>query len=286
MDRIACASVVTKKSLAEFRLLDYSISQYHDTQWYLSVDPIVYDYFKESDKHFCIQNIESDENANHCGEDSNPESKKRFMHIMKTKAFACNKALEMGEKFVMFLDSDIFFVHSIEKRLLDLFKNSDIDAFLCPHSTFNHQNEANVGFFNAGMYCTSSRNFLNTWIDINEKALDFGLYGDQKPLELIYFNFLTMNIPINYDIGFWRMNERNNLHASRVNSLGVDNNKNILFCNLPAICFHAHTFKDLGYTNYGSFMVERVLHLMRVTDRKEHKNILDFMSKLSMENIS
>ncbi len=281
MRHLACSSVVTTKSLKEFLLLDYTISQYHDVVWYLSVDPHVNDYFSESERHNCLLNIDSDENAKHCGTDASEESKIRFMHIMKTKAYASDYALKSGEKFVLFLDSDIFFVNPISDKILDLFDDKTIDAFLCPHATFNHQNEAKVGFFNAGMYGTSSRKFLASWISINDKAYENNLYGDQKPLELIYSNFLTVNLPINYDIGFWRMNEQHNMY--RFHQLGIDENNRLLFMGHEPICFHAHTFKDLGYTNYGAFMVEKVLHCLRQTERKDHQNILDFMAKLSLE---
>ena len=40
--------MVTKKSLDEFRLLDFTISQYHNVKWYLSVDPHVQEYYKDS----------------------------------------------------------------------------------------------------------------------------------------------------------------------------------------------------------------------------------------------
>ena len=162
----------------------------------MSVDPHVHDYYKDSEKHNCILNIDTDENAQHCGTDASEESKIRFMHIMKTKAYASDFALEKGEEFVLFLDSDIFFVNPISDDILTLFKNKSIDAFLCPHATFNHSNEAKVGFFNAGMYGTSSRSFLKAWMDINDKAYENNLYGDQKPLELIYNNFVTVNLPI------------------------------------------------------------------------------------------
>ena len=115
--------MVTKKSLDEFRLLDFTISQYHDVTWYLSVDPHVHDYYKDSEKHNCILNIDTDENAQHCGTDASEESKIRFMHIMKTKAYASDFALEKGDECVLFLDSDILFVNRISDDILTLFKN-------------------------------------------------------------------------------------------------------------------------------------------------------------------
>ena len=280
---IACASVVTKKSFKEFLLLDYTISQYHNVKWYLSTDPVVFEKLSHDEKYICLKNIETDENANHCGADNSQESKQKFMDIMKTKAYACLEALEQNEEFVLFLDSDIFFVNPIEEKLLSLFKNKSIDAFLCPHSTFNHANEATVGFFNAGMYCTNSIQFLKTWIEINDKALEYGMYGDQKPLEYIYFNFTTANLPINYDIGFWRMNESNQMHAARFNSLTIDQHSNIRFCGHLAVCFHAHTFKNLTYPNYGAKTVERVLLCLNHSKRKDHKNILKYMAQLSLK---
>ena len=85
----ACASVVTKKSLKEFKLLDYTLSRYHNVKWYISTDPEVYEVFKDNKRYVCLQNIDTDDNANHCGADSNPESKKRFMHI--TTLYSCKR---------------------------------------------------------------------------------------------------------------------------------------------------------------------------------------------------
>jgi hypothetical protein len=279
---LACSSVVTKKSFEEFLLLDYSISQFHDVKWYLSTDPYSYERIKGmGNKYNCLLNIESDKKVNHHGEATSESQKIAFMDVVKTKLFASRYGLESGEEFVLFMDTDIIFVNPIEAKVLKLFKNKDIDGFVCPHSTDNHSNEAKVGFFNSGMYATSSFEFLDAWIALNERSLELNLFCDQKPLEIIYRDFLTVNLPMNYNVGFWKMNEQHN--SWRCQHLGLNESREFVFLGKNVIFLHAHTFKKLHYVNYGSFLIEKMLLCLDNSNRSEYENILDFMSKLSLE---
>ena len=100
------------------------------------------------------------------------------------------------------------------------------------------------------------------------------MYYEQQPLQFSSYNFLTANLPINYNIGWWIFNEPNTHH--RMNFLSIKDNS-IYFYGLPAICFHVHALKKLDYTNYGKFLVDKILELIKQCNNKHYDSIANFI---------
>ena len=276
-NKLICASVVTKKAYSEFLLLSKTLSIYYDVQWYISTDSYVYN--KEKDNSTCLNIIESDDGT-HGSND--PEKNDIHMKMMMTKFDACEKALSENE-YVLFLDSDIFFVNKISDELYDLIVGKNgIDAILSPHHTENKNLESQVGYYNGGMFCIKNKNLLAQWKKLSIDYKKYGMYFEQQPLEYATKDFITCHFPIQYNIGWWRMNEQNT--RGRLNTLGLHPDTNeMYFLGKKGINFHVHTLKKLDYENYGSFMLEKILSCLKVSKNKNHQKILDTYVKLSLE---
>ena len=98
----------------------------------------------------------------------------------------------------------------------------------------------------------------------------YNFYFEQQPLEFVQRNFVSVNFPINYNIGWWRFNTPQT--QSRLNSLRLKDDK-IYFGNRPAVNFHVHTVRELEYENFGQFLVDKVMDMFKSSQNKEYKLI-------------
>ena len=87
-------------------------------------------------------------------------------------------------------------------------------------------------------------------------------------------NFISLNLPINYNIGWWRFNRPNT--QGRIELLKCVDDK-IYFGNKPAVNFHVHTLREIGYQNFGQFLVDKIVSLMEETNNKRYIDILDIL---------
>jgi len=282
MNKIKCASVVTRKSYKEFLLLKYSMELFHEISWYLSTDKYTYRMLRgEIPEENMLEIIDSDDGT-HGSND--PEKNDIHMKMMMTKFDACELALEDSNEGVLFLDSDMIFFNPIEDRIIDILKNKKIDAAVSPHSTENKLVESKVGTYNGGMFIMNSKKLLNEWKELSLKYKENGMYFEQQPLEYAIKNYLTCNLPINYNVGWWRMNEQ--YTSFRLNTICLSESK-INFLGLPLINAHVHSLKKLDYQNYGAFMLNKILHLLQNSkeENESHKKILDtYASLMVMED--
>lgn len=264
------ASVVTQKTIQEFKLLKSSIESYHKCFWTLSCDTAAYDVFNNDKNTECLRLIESDD----CDHNMNDAQKKdNWMKVMMTKFDASEKSInEFGH--VLFLDSDMIFVNPIENEVLELFDNKNIDAAICQHMTNDWQVEAKHGLYNGGMFHLKNINFLNTWKQLSLDYKKYNFYFEQQPLEYVQRNFVSLNLPINYNIGWWRFNTPQTM--KRLSKLHTKEGK-IYFGDRPAINFHVHTVRELEYENFGQFLVDKIKDLFSNSNNDKYKNILGFI---------
>lgn len=267
---IPVASVVTEKSLKEFMLLKLSFEQYHEAEWFVSSDAFAHDKIKD------ISNVRSQlliktDDCSHGTDD--PVKNRLFLELVMTKFDALRAAIK-SHGWGLFIDSDIFFTGPIEQRVLELMKNSEVDAVLSPHMTNNLGLETQVGHFNVGFFSMRNLQYLESHAQMSWRHKEFGMYYEQQPLQFCSYPFLTVNLPINYNIGWWRFNE-SHTHA-RMDMLDTHEDQ-ITFGGLPAVCFHVHTLKKLDYSNYGKFLVEKVISLMKNCNNDRYKVLTSFI---------
>jgi hypothetical protein len=267
---IPVASVVTKKSLSEFLLLKLSFEQYHQANWYLSVDEYAYQYLKTFDN-IKLQNIIKTDDCSHGTND--PIKNRLFLELVMTK-FSAMKMAIADNGYCLFADADIFFTAPLQDKVISLMKNPEVDAILSPHMTNNLALESQVGHFNVGFFSMRNAEYLKLHEAMSWKHKELGMYYEQQPLQFSSYNYLTINLPIYYNIGWWRFNEPQT--KGRLNLLTTDG-KNILFCGEKAVCFHVHALKKLDYTNYGKFLVEKIIELMNSCDNENYKKIVNYI---------
>lgn len=264
---IPVASVVTQKTISEFILLKTSFEQYHECHWLLSCDKVAYDKFCNLKNTTCLNVIDTDD----CDHNINDEVKKdNWMKVMMTKFDACYKSLEEYGQ-VLFLDSDMVFVNPLEDEVLELFNNKNIDVAICQHMTNNWQVEAQHGLYNGGMFHIKSKHFLDSWHQLSVDYKKYGFYFEQQPLEFVQRNYISLNLPINYNIGWWRFN--NHSTKSRLDKLHTKDDR-IWFGNRPAVNFHVHTSRELEYENFGQFLVDKIKALFLQTKNKNYNDLL------------
>lgn len=274
--KLSVCSVATTKSLKEFLLLKFSFEQYHDAEWFVATDDYAAKYLEKFDNVNVVNKIKTDD----CSHGVNDPVKNRlFLELIMTKFDALEAAIEKNG-YGLFLDSDIFFTSSLENRFIKLLVDEDIDAILSPHMTNNLGLETQVGHFNVGFFAVRNKAYLEQHRAMSWKSKELGMYYEQQPLQFTSYEYMTVNSPIYYNIGWWRFNEKHNVQ--RLQHLGVQNNE-VCFMGRPAVCFHVHTMKSLDYNNQGKFLVDRVFNLMSKTTNKKYAKLFDFVSELINE---
>jgi hypothetical protein len=271
---IPVASVATEKSLNEFLLLKLSLEQYHEVEWFVSTDEFAFNQLKKFSNVNCLNLIKTDD----CSHGTNDPVKNRlFLELVMTKFDAVKLAIKKYG-YGLFIDADIFFTAPIEDRVLELMKNNSVDAILSPHMTNNLGLEAQVGHFNVGFFSMRNSHYLSLHEALSWRHKEFGMYYEQQPLQFSSYSFLTVNLPIYYNIGWWRFNEPQT--KRRIDLLSSDG-KNIIFDGNKAVCFHVHALKKLDYTNYGKFLMEKIVDLMDKSENKNYKELLNFINENS-----
>lgn len=276
MNTLSVCSVATKKSLTEFLLLKFSFEQYHKAEWFVATDQFAADFLSRFKNVNVINKIKTDD-CSHGVDD--PVKNRLFLELIMTKFDALEAAIDKNG-YGLFLDSDIFFTNSLENRFLKLLVDPDIDAILSPHMTNNLGLETQVGHYNVGFFAVRNKKYLEQHRDMSWKSKELGMYYEQQPLQFCSYEYMTVNSPIYYNIGWWRFNEKHN--ASRLQHLSLHGDK-LTFMNKPAVCFHVHTMKSLDYNNQGKFLLDRVFNLMSQTKNPKYGELFDYIKVLLHE---
>jgi hypothetical protein len=271
---LSVATVATTKTYTEFLLLKYSLEQYHSCSWYVSCDQYVYDKIKDIVNVTPLNLVKTDD----CDHNINSvEMQQNFINLVLTKFDACEAGIK-DHGYCLFFDSDVIFTNPIEDRVLDLFKNPSLDAIISPHMTNNWANEAKHGYYNVGMFVTKNLNMIKQWRHMSKNHRQLGMYYEQKPLEYVQRSYITANFPIYYNIGWWRFNEEHT--KGRLTKLRLEDDK-IYFGNNEAVNFHMHTLKNIGYQNFGQFLVDKVFAMMKDSNNTRYKSFLEYYENIS-----
>jgi len=271
--KIPVCSVATQKTLGEFLLLKFSFEQYHEAEWYVSTDESTTEALKDFDNVHTLNLVKTDD-CSHGIDD--PVKNRLFLELIMTKFDAMEAAIK-DYGVALFLDSDIFFTNPLEQRFINLLFDESIDAILSPHMTNNLALEAQVGHYNVGFWAARNKEYLDLHRSMSWQHKELGLYYEQQPLQFTSYHFMTVNSPIYYNIGWWRFNEKHN--RDRLQWLTAKDDV-IMLRNNPAICFHAHTLKDLDYENFGNFLVGHIFQMMSNCNNGKYKEFLDFYESL------
>ena len=271
---IPVCSVATTKSLKEFELLKFSFEQYHsDAYWYVATDDYAAQQLSKY-KNVRVLNLVKTDDCSHGVDD--PIKNRLFLELIMTKFDTLETAIK-EHGYGLFLDSDIFFTGPLEDRFIKLMLDEDIDAILSPHMTNNLGLETKVGHYNVGFFAVRNVDYLEAHKGMSWKHKELGLYYEQQPLQFTSYEYMTVNSPIYYNLGWWRFNENHNKH--RINWLQKQNNV-LTFKGHQAVCFHAHTLKKLDYQNVVVNFVNHVFKLMSECENEKYAAFLEKFDEL------
>jgi hypothetical protein len=271
-------TVVTQNCLSEFLLFKTSVEKFHDCDWFISCDEYVNNYLSESDSLHRFQLIDSDD-CDHVINDQKQND--NFTKLILTKFDICDIGLR-EYPFVLLIDNDMIFTNPIDDNILWMLERKQIDAFVCPHMTDGFGDEKITGYFNCGMVFISSKEFVEHWRVLTKNHKQLGLYYEQKPLELVIKAFVTGNLPMNYNIGWWRFLTPQT--EKRLELFNVQD-QNIFYGNLPAVNFHFHTLKKLKYPNQGEFLKDMIFSAMDQGFNMNYRSILEKYTELKNEDL-
>lgn len=270
---IPVASVVTQKTLGEFLLLKLSFEQYHQAIWYVSVDAYAHKALSVFDNVTLLHKVKTDQGTHNTND---PEDNRVFLELVLTKFDAIRAAMQR-HGYALFLDSDIFFTAPFEERVIELMQDSRVDAVLSLHMTHNPVVEGQFGYYNVGFFSVRNQSFLEQHAEMSAKHKELGLFYEQQPLQFTSYHYLTASLPIHYNIGWWRFNEPHT--RDRLQYLRTDGTQ-IYFGDRQAVCFHAHTLKKLDHENYGQFMVDKVVGLMKACPgNAKYQELVSFLER-------
>ena len=278
MKVLPVAAVVTQNCYKEFLLEKFSLEQYHTCEWYISCDQYVSDAlsnFKNVSAHRLIESDNCDHNST-C-----PIQQDNFLKVVLTKFDICEAAIE-DHGGVLFLDADMLFLNPIEDKMLSLFGETHLDGVLSQHMTNNWKNEERHGYYNVGMFFLRNTSLIENWRYLAQNHRQLGMYYEQKPLEYVQRNYITANLPIYYNIGWWRFNET--YTRDRLEKLHLKNEK-IMFGDNEAVNFHFHVYKNPGGFNPGRFLVDKVLSILATSNHEPYKDLLQYHEELSKISI-
>lgn len=275
---IPVCAVVSKNCYKEFLLLKYSLEQYHQCEWFLSCDEYSYNKLKELPSVNAYFLIESDE-CDHVLEDS--ALRDSFTKLILTKFTIAREGMKKY-KSVLLIDTDMIFVNKLDDWFLSLFADDRIDGMLCQHMTEDPANEGNVGYFNVGMQVVGNPTLLDEWEELTSRHKELGLYFEQKPMEIVQRHFRTVNLPINYNLGWWKFNSQRLSH--RRQAFNLQDNK-IYIYGSPAINFHCHSLKELKHTNFGEFLIKGMFTLMDKCDNEKYREFVAYFERVKNEDL-
>lgn len=270
-------TVVTKNCFREFLLFKASLEQFHECDWFISSDEYVKSQLEEGSRLHCHLLIGSDD-CDHVINDQ--EQNDNFTKLILTKFDICTEGLR-HHPFVLLIDNDMVFTNPVDDKILNLLATKSVDAFVCPHMTDGFGDEKITGYFNCGMVFISNQEFVDHWRILTANHKELGLYYEQKPLELVLKSFVTANLPMSYNIGWWRFLTPKT--RKRLELINIQDQR-IFFGKLPAVNFHFHTLKELKYQNMGEFLKNTVFHFMNESFNIQYRQILETYERLKNEN--
>jgi len=275
---IPVCTVVTENCYKEFLLFKTSIERFHQCEWYISCDEFVKENIEQSEMIHSHHLIE-DDNCDHVINDE--QQNENFTKLILTKFDICTEGLK-HHPFVLLIDNDMIFTNPIDDGIIKLLADKSVDACVCPHMTDGYGDEKITGYFNCGMAFISSQEFIDHWATLTSNHKKLGLYYEQKPLELVLKAFVTCNLPMNYNIGWWRFLTPQT--EKRMNLFNIQDQR-LYFGKLPAINFHTHTLKALKYNNQGGFLTDFLFDSMGQCFNMDYRAISEKYAELKNENI-
>lgn len=131
------------------------------------------------------------------GEDRNHHGD-RCRNLLRSKLHISREAIRRFG-YAFYMDVDCFVVSAFQGQLLDLL--GDYEILASPHYMAKKA-LVECGAYNAGMFLTASERILEDWE--RQIARDPNGYGDQTAFNDVLSSSRVFDLPMAYNIGWWR----------------------------------------------------------------------------------
>lgn len=160
-------------------------------------------------------------------------------------------AFEMGERDVMFLDADLFFL-----KELDIVNYTGEEVVLSPHYIVK-KDEDKFGKYNGGVFWTNNSETIDTWRDHFKTSR----YYDQACLEDVarLHSYCEMNEGQN--MSWWRIFQGNEHPQDLINKFSL-NNGILEYDNHPVDFIHTHLYDKTSTTGLFNKIMLQILSNM------------------------
>jgi hypothetical protein len=271
------SAVVTQSCLKDFLLMKKTFDLYHTNHIYdLACDAYSFDYLNKNFNNLKCCKYNDLEDGSHT--EHNNILLNNFKNIIKIKFEHTLKILQSSNDIVLWCDTDHIFVNSIDEFV---YQDTN-DALITPHYSNNFANENEVGFFNCGFVFIKNVEFLIEWKRLYDQHEKLNIYFEQKALELACKKFKTTNLPINYNVGWWKfMNEK---FEGNFSYLKLENDNITLYGN-KLINFHFHFFKEDKHSFDKNQFRNLLFSILKQRSNQEDLITLYEIERLSNENI-
>lgn len=283
IEKLSCASTVTRRTYAEYMICKISLEQYHNVEWFISCDSYAYKLLSNLNNVHLIQSISVDDTA--CIQSRN--GKNALFHDITSHKIDGILAGIDKHGYCIFLDTDLVFTAPLEQRFFSLLTNENIDIIVSPHMTNSPHIESIVGYYNTGFFSISNINLAYKYKEICGKSIEYDLYYDQQPLQFACYDYIIAGLPINYNIGWWRFLSKSFNKETQYSKLMNNNDyeslcledNTIFYKNKPAIFFHTHMLKKYDTSDSGHFLTNKLFQLMEQSNNTDYHNITDRINK-------
>lgn len=268
-NKLILACVVTQTHFKEFLLLKFSAELFNECEWFIACDEFSYEKLKNMKECQCFKyDIHSGEVF------GNAQSSADFLGVVQKKFTIAREALSQ-HKYVLLLDSDIVFTNPVDGRFWELV-DSDIDLAASPHFQLNKMMDDDWGRYNVGFNLLKSPKFIDDWEALTaQKIYKFEQVPMAKLLET--GNYRYEEIPINYNMGWWRFN---NQHTQSRSLSFYFKDGCLRFEGLPVVCFHFHTFIQDGHSAPLANFI-----LQSIAQSKVYKPLIEQYNRLKEETV-
>jgi hypothetical protein len=271
------STIVTKTCLKDFLLMKKTFDLYHENSFYdIACDSYSFEYLNKNYKNIECAEYSFLKDGDHV--ENEQEKNSNFETIIQIKFEHTIKVLTKYQKQILWCDVDHVFINKLEEFVYED-KN---DACVTPHFSNNFANEAEVGYFNCGFVIIKNIKFLEYWYELYKRRKELNIYYEQKALELTCKKFRTTNLPISYNIGWWKFM---NLKYEGNSKFLETTDREILFFKNKAINFHFHIFKKSNHCYDQNQSIGMLINLLKQRARTEDMITIYEIERLKNENI-
>ena len=295
-EEISCVTTMaTENSYKDLQLMLYSLYQFHPTIRVIIVcDKFVSENLRDSTdlyenkvngwmssnapnmSYLCIETL-----SQYSGMDRKEMEKKGlWLQFMLRKCDGIDYAFKNeGAKSVLFVDSDMVFLNTIEDQCGFTNDVNDFDIGRSPHHN-KLANQQRFGKYNGGFLWINHHGFTDWW---KYKSMIDSRFFEQASIENADEEFSTFDVPIQYNYGWWRLYECEPAQVPEREKKFRVINGILMYDGSPLRSIHTH-FEEKRFIYTVKFNMF-IMRLLLACKSESQKNIYNFINRVFYNRI-